>query len=83
MSQDGRQLRPYDPAKIRQAQDRLGWTDERLARVAGVHPATVGRVRRGITQKRSTIMALANAMGLSLAEVMRPANVMPGREAAS
>ena len=72
MGRTGRTLRIYDTSLLAQRQAALGWTNKRLAEIAGVHPATVGRVLKGETQSRDTVRKLAQVLGIDLADLVIP-----------
>ncbi len=57
-------------SKIAREQAARGWTDGRLAGVAGVHAATIGRLLSGQTQRMETVKAVADALGLDLSELV-------------
>lgn len=75
MAEARRKLR-YDVVRLAEAAAARGWTNEFLAKVADVHPATVGRLLAGTTQRPSTVAAVARALGIDLATlvVSRPQN---------
>ena len=75
-----RQLRPYHIPRIAEVQATRGWTNQRLAALAGVSPATVGRLLSGQTQSRRTVKAVAEALGMDLAELVVPADAEPARK---
>jgi len=62
--------RLYDTGKLLAAQARRGWTNDRLAELADVHPATVGRLMKGETQRKATVKAVADALGLDLGDLV-------------
>jgi len=63
----------YDINRIARRQMELGLTNAALAAAAGLHPATIANVLTGRTAKGPTVMAIAAALGLELAELVVPA----------
>lgn len=59
-----------DTNKIQRARTIRGWTRRRLALAAGVDPATVGRIERGITQNPESLKKIADVLGLSMEELL-------------
>ena len=68
----------YDIDRLARRQAELGWTDLKLATVAGVHPSTVKNVMTERTCRPSTVRSLAEALGFPLADIVVRAT---GREA--
>ncbi|MEV6047641.1 DUF488 family protein, N3 subclade [Streptomyces xanthochromogenes] len=62
-------------ARVRTLRKERGWTPERLAKEAGIQPATLARLERGgaIQPGFFTVGALAEALGVSLDELFRQA----------
>ncbi|MHB9759853.1 DUF488 family protein, N3 subclade [Streptomyces sp. BYX5S] len=62
-------------ARVRALRDERGWTPERLAKEAGIQPATLARLEGGgaIQPGFFTVGALAEALGVSLDELFRQA----------
>jgi len=77
MKQRRRKTRRYNVTKLFDEQARRGWTDTRLAAIASLSPATVGRVRLGHTQRVSTVKALADALGVEIGELVDAAEARP------
>ena len=60
----------YDISRLTFRKAQLGWTDMELARRARVSPTTVKNVLTGRSAKGGTIKALAEALGLNLADLV-------------
>lgn len=59
-----------DTEKIQRARTIRGWTRRRLAAAAGVDPATIGRIERGISQNPETVKKVADILGLAMEELL-------------
>lgn len=57
---------------LRNFRDRLGWTQERLAAIAGVATRTVQRAERDGVLSADTLQAFAAAFDMSIEELRRP-----------
>ena len=55
--------------RLRELQQRYGWSDYRIAKEAGLSPNTVSNIyRRGNTPSMVTLEALCKAFGLTMAQ---------------
>ena len=55
--------------RLRELQQRYGWSDYRIAKEAGLSPNTVSNIyRRGNTPSRVTLEALCKAFGITMAQ---------------
>lgn len=65
---------PADSHPLRIARKMRGWTEEELARAAGIAQSTVARIERGDRMPSTdTLAKLAGALGLSeLSDLLRP-----------
>jgi transcriptional regulator with XRE-family HTH domain len=53
-----------DFTPLRKARERRGWSQRELARLAGMHPATLNRIERNITEAPlNKVFALSRALG--------------------
>jgi predicted ATPase/transcriptional regulator with XRE-family HTH domain len=68
---DGRFVQP-DGAAIRRLRQGRFWSQEQLAEKAGLRKRTIERAEAGEHLQRHTLLAIAQALGLSPAEVTRP-----------
>ncbi len=60
----------YDLKQIKRATLERGWTPYRLATEAGVSTATTARLFRGIRLTATTVKKLADALGISLKDLI-------------
>jgi transcriptional regulator with XRE-family HTH domain len=68
----------YDVSKLKRKRLEKYWTKKRLAVLAGVHPATVGRLEAGKHKDPDTIRKVADALGLDADElILDPTEPMP------
>lgn len=65
--------------KIRELRKRLGLTQEELGNMIGVKKAAINKYETGVVVnlKRSTIAALAKALGVSPVELLSPEGIPP------
>lgn len=62
---------PYE-SRVREQRQRLGWSQERLARKVGVSRQTIANIEQGVNEPRVTIaLALALALGVTVYELFR------------
>ena len=55
--------------RLRELQQRYGWSDYRIAKEAGLSPNTVSNIyRRGNTPSMATLEALCKAFGITMAQ---------------
>ena len=55
--------------RLRELQQRYGWSDYRIAKEAGLSPTTVSKIyRRGNTPSMVTLEALCKAFGITMAQ---------------
>ena len=55
--------------RLRELQQRYGWSDYRIAKEAGLSPNTVSNIyRRGNTPSMDTLEALCKAFGITMAQ---------------
>jgi len=66
-----------DPKKIRRLREDRAWTQERLAAVAGIDTRTVQRIESGRSAFPDTLMALANAFEIDIAELIQTSKQEP------
>jgi transcriptional regulator with XRE-family HTH domain len=66
--------------RVRALREERGWTRERLAKEAGVQPSTLARLEGGgaIQPSFFTVGGVAEALGVSLDELLRQSRVSPG-----
>lgn len=64
---------------IDQYQARTGHTDYRLAKIAGISPSVISRIRAGGRPGWEVCYALAGAMGLPPEQLFRAAGLLPSR----
>jgi transcriptional regulator with XRE-family HTH domain len=58
--------------QVRAARQKLGWTQERLARECGKHPTYIGGIERGERNPTLTVaQAIASALGRPLADLIK------------
>jgi transcriptional regulator with XRE-family HTH domain len=55
--------------KIKEMRETRGWTQERLAQVAGIETRTVQRVEKDLTSKAETLLDIAGAFEVDLADL--------------
>ena len=60
----------YDVDKIKEKMAVRGLTMQRVGQLAGVHPSTVASVLRRRTAKPPTVKKIAEAIGLTLEEII-------------
>ena len=60
----------YDVDKLAEKMAVRGMTMQRVGKLAGVHPSTVANVLRRRTCKAPTVKKIAEALGLSLEEII-------------
>lgn len=60
----------FDTYKIEKARVLRGWSKRRLAQVAGIDPATVGRVERGVNLKPETVKKIADVLGIEMTDLV-------------
>jgi transcriptional regulator with XRE-family HTH domain len=57
---------------LRAHREKLGWTREQTARLAGIHPVHLGKIERGEANVTiSTLAAMAHTFGVSLQRFFR------------
>ena len=61
--------------QILQLRKQAGLTREKLAQMAGVNAQTVYRVERGESERMSSIIKIAEALGYRVEIVLKPAEV--------
>lgn len=62
----------YEPAKIRSLRKERKWSQQELARRAGLSQATISDLERGLEHvKAATLTGVAVALGVPLKEIMR------------
>ncbi len=62
----------YEPAKIRSLRKERKWSQQELARRAGLSQATISDLERGLEHvKAATLTQVAVALGVPLKEIMR------------
>lgn len=62
----------YEPAKIRSLRKERNWSQQELARRAGLSQATISDLERGLEHvKAATLTGVAVALGVPLKEIMR------------
>jgi transcriptional regulator with XRE-family HTH domain len=68
---------------VRRLREARGWTQAELAERAGVEPRTIQGLELGVSARLSTIVAVANVLGVPVARLFRRASVPrprgPGR----
>lgn len=56
---------------VRRLRGRAGWSQEMLAKFAGLHPTEVSRIERGLREARlSTVLGLAQALKCSVDDLV-------------
>lgn len=60
----------YDISRIERRMLELGLCDKDVAETAGIHPSTVKNVLTERSHRRATVKVVAEAVGLSLAEII-------------
>lgn len=60
----------YDVKQITKRRMQKGWSKTRLAKVVAVDPKTITNVERGSGGKPETIKAIADALGISMKELV-------------
>lgn len=65
----------YRNDKIKGKQAQLGWSNDELARRAGVNINTVSAIRNGKPVRSTSLEKVVAALGLPMPEVYEPAEV--------
>ena len=62
---------------INEEEDKRGWTDNKLAKKAGISPSVFTKARQGTVPKWDACLAIAHALDISPVTVFRKAGLLP------